>query len=114
MATHAPSLRVCVYTGWKALLESVMKRSNKDRKSKEVKNLAKRRKDNDRARARNAQKYQRAGVGARVKMESDYEDDSDGSDSEDLAVDEESLQHRTQKLFVEYVQAHDVVITTYK
>jgi E3 ubiquitin-protein ligase SHPRH len=115
MATHAPSLRVCVYTGWKGLLESVMKRTNKDRKSKEVKDVAKRKRENDRARARNVQKYQRGNVGARVKVEPDYEeDDSEDSDSEELGVDEDSLQHRTQKLFVEYVQAHDVVITTYK
>jgi E3 ubiquitin-protein ligase SHPRH len=115
MATHAPSLRVCVYTGWKGLLESVMKRTNKDRKSKEFKDVAKRKRDNDMARARNVKKYQRGNVGARVKVESDHEDDdSEDSDSEELGVDEDSLQHRTQKLFVEYVQAHDVVITTYK
>jgi E3 ubiquitin-protein ligase SHPRH len=91
-----------------------MKRTNKDRKSKEVKDVAKRKRVNDKARARNVKKYQRGDVGARVKVEPDYQDDSEDSDSEELGVDEDSLQHRTQKLFVEYVQAHDVVITTYK
>jgi E3 ubiquitin-protein ligase SHPRH len=110
MATHAPSLRVCVYTGWKGLLASVEKRGAKSAKARTQTAVAKRKKVNDRARANTVKKYQRGGSGARVKVEFDSEGDSD---DDDLA-DEESLPARTQKLFVEYVLAHDVVITTYK
>ena len=110
MATHAPSLRVCVYTGWKGLLASVEKRGAKSAKARNQSALAKRKKVNDRARANTVNKYQRGTSGARVKVE--FEDDGD-SDDDDLDG-EEPLPVRTQKLFVEYVLAHDVVITTYK
>jgi E3 ubiquitin-protein ligase SHPRH len=110
MATHAPSLRVCVYTGWKGLLASVEKRGANSAKARNQSAVAKRKKVNDRARANTVKKYQRGTSGARVKVEFDDEGDSD---DDDLA-DEESLPARTQKLFVEYVLAHDVVITTYK
>ena len=109
MATHAPSLRVCVYTGWKGLLASVEKRGAKNAKARNQSALAKRKKVNDRARANTVKKYQRGSSGARVKVEIDDEGDSDEEDEG-----EESLPVRTQKLFVEYVLAHDVVITTYK
>ena len=109
MATHAPSLRVCVYTGWKGLLASVEKRGAKNAKARNQSALAKRKKVNDRARANTVKKYQRGTSGGRVKVEIDDEGDSDEDDDG-----EESLPVRTQKLFVEYVLAHDVVITTYK
>ena len=110
MATHAPSLRVCVYTGWKGLLASVEKRGAKDAKARNQSALAKRKKVNDRQRANTVKKYQRGTSGARVKVEIDDEEDSDEDDLEGG----ESLPVRTQRLFVEYVMAHDVVITTYK
>jgi E3 ubiquitin-protein ligase SHPRH len=109
MATHAPSLRVCVYTGWKGLLASVEKRGAKDAKARNQSALAKRKKVNDRQRANTVRKYQR-GTSGRVKVEIEDEGDSD----EDEIEGGESLPVRTQRLFVEYVLAHDVVITTYK
>jgi E3 ubiquitin-protein ligase SHPRH len=114
MATHAPSLRVCVYTGWKTLLEGVDRRTNSDAKERKAKDKAKRKKENDRVRAQTVQKYRKNASGNRVKMESDYSDmDSDDEDEDDDELGE-SLQQRTQKLFVDYVRAHDVVIATYK
>jgi E3 ubiquitin-protein ligase SHPRH len=112
MATHAPGLRVCVYTGWKALLASVQKRDAQRIKAKNQSALAKRKRDNDKKRAQNIDKYQRASSGVRVKKE--LGDDDEDSDNDDDLIDGESLPLRTQKLFVEYVLAHDVVITTYK
>jgi len=114
MATHAPSLRVCVYTGWKGLLASVKKRGAHDTKARHQSTLAKREKDNDKKRARTVKKYQRGNSGARVKIELDDDEYGGDSDEEDGIMDEESLPLRTQRLFVDYVRAHDVVITTYK
>jgi E3 ubiquitin-protein ligase SHPRH len=115
MATHAPSLRVCVYTGWKVLLASVQKRGKVDSKARRLSDIAKRRRQNDKARARNVKKYQKENSGARVKVEAGADDGNDeDSDEDDDMSDEESLQRRTQRLFVDYVLAHDVVITTYK
>ena len=85
------------------------KRGAKNAKARNQSALAKRKKVNDRARANTVKKYQRGSSGARVKVEIDDEGDSDEDDEG-----EESLPVRTQKLFVEYVLAHDVVITTYK
>ena len=114
MATHAPSLRVCVYTGWKGLLASVKKRSAQSTKAKNQSTLAKRKKANDRQRAQTVKKYQRGTFGARVKIERDDDDYGEESDEDDDMLGEESLPLRTQRLFVDYVRAHDVVITTYK
>jgi len=87
----------------------VEKRGAKSAKARNQSALAKRKKVNDRARANTVKKYQRGTSGGRVKVEIDDEGDSDEDDDG-----EESLPVRTQKLFVEYVLAHDVVITTYK
>lgn len=57
-------------------------------------------------------KYSRTNGGARVKVESDDEDED--ADEEEETTGQESLLEITQRQFVEYVRAHDVVITTYK
>lgn len=116
MATHAPSLRVCVYTGWKTLLEGVEKRTSANVKERKAKDKAKRKRDNDRVRAQTVQKYRRHAGGHRVKAESEDVHTSSDSENEDSdgVTGGDSLQHRTQRLFVDYIRAHDVVIATYK
>lgn len=108
MATHAPSLKVCVYTGWKTLLDGVAKRSVVDRAENKARMSAKRKRDNDRQRAKTVRKYQKPTKGKGVKIEPE-----DPSDSEDEELLVEDLQQRTQRMFVDFVRAHDVVITTY-
>lgn len=110
MATHAPGLRVCVYTGWKGLLAGVQKRGAQDVKARNQSTLTKRKNANDKKRAQTVRKYQRGSSGVRVKVEIEDDDDSD----DEGTIGGESLQLRTQRLFVEYLLAHDVVITTYK
>jgi E3 ubiquitin-protein ligase SHPRH len=109
MATHAPSLRVCVYTGWKSLLDGVEKRTSAG--IRERKDNAKRKRASDRARAQIKRKYRKDSEGGRVKVESDEEGEEVDDDDDDPSA--ESLQHRTQRMFVDFVRAHDVVITTY-
>lgn len=110
MATHAPSLRVCVYGGWKSLLDSVAKRTSMDVKDSKARVSAKRKRDNEMRRARTVQKYQKGTTGAAIKVETGDEEDSD----EENVAQSETLQQRTQRLFLEFVRAHDVVITTYQ
>ncbi|ORY26908.1 SNF2 family N-terminal domain-domain-containing protein [Naematelia encephala] len=100
---HAPTLRVCVYDGWRALQKSVEKMQAATIKQR----AAKKRKRTERFRTKTAQKYRRLNGGP-VKSESlKSESESDESDSED------SLLDMTQREFLNYVRAHDVVITTY-
>lgn len=103
-----------MYTGWKTLLASVKKRDgiNRDFDTKAAK--AKRKKENDKKRAKTVRKYQKGGSGARVKIELDDEAYGEESDDDDAPINEESLAVRTQRLFVDFVRAHDVVITTYR
>ena len=108
MATHAPTLRVCVYTGWKTLLDGVGKRVIADRADHKNRLSAKRKRQNDRQRANTVKKYQKTTKGKSVKIEPE-----ETSDSEDDELPVEDLQQRTQRLFVDFVRAHDVVITTY-
>jgi E3 ubiquitin-protein ligase SHPRH len=108
MATHAPTLRVCVYAGWKSLLDGVAKRVVTDKASHKSRLVAKRKRDNDRQRASTVRKYQKTTRGKSIKIEP-----GDTPDSEDEELPVEDLQQRTQRLFVDFVRAHDVVITTY-
>jgi E3 ubiquitin-protein ligase SHPRH len=84
-------------------------------KRKSIIALAKRKRQNDRIRAQTVRKYQKEGSGDRVKVEPDYDFEEDDEDLESqTGLEEESLQQRTRKLFVDFVLAHDVVITTYQ
>lgn len=109
MAVHAPHLRVCVYEGWKGLLDGVHQRTVLDTRLRKerVTAQAKRKRDNERQRAKTVKKYQKGSEGQAIKNEEDVIDDDDEE------TPEEDLQSRTQRLFVDFVRAHDVVITTY-
>ena len=97
-----------MYTGWKGLLEGVAKRVTSDRVEQKNRLSARRKRENDRQRANNVRKYQKTTRGRSVKIEPE-----EVSDSEDEEPPVEDLQQRTQRLFVDFVRAHDVVITTY-
>lgn len=112
MATHAPTLRVCVYEGWKGLLDSVSKDMMADKREQASRLTAKRKQENDRKRASTVKKYKKSTVKTAKKIEIEDSSESDSEPEKDDVV-VENLQQRTQRLFVDFIRAHDVVITTY-
>ena len=99
---HSPGLRVCVYSGWKSLQKGIQKRQDEAIKKEKKRSP-------DHFVERTVSKYQRlnGGHGQQVKVE---EDDYD--EEEEVTPVESSLEI-CQKQFLEYVCAHDVVVTTY-
>jgi E3 ubiquitin-protein ligase SHPRH len=123
MRTHAPHLRVCVYEGWRTLQRGVERQKAAANRSINAKIEAKRKRQSESLRRSTVRKYSRTNGGARVKIESDDEDEDEGEgededededEGDDVKTGHESLLEVTQRQFVEYVWAHDVVITTYK
>jgi E3 ubiquitin-protein ligase SHPRH len=110
--THAPGIRVCVYEGWQSLRSGLTKYTNASQRERQKKMDIKRKRVNDKLRKETMQKYQKSVTGTRVKNEPGVDHKSDGeTDSDDES--EESVVDITQRLFVDYVRGHDVVITTY-
>ena len=105
---HAPTLRVCVYEGWKSLQDGISSQRNANVQAVNRALLNKKRKSDEAFRKSTVKKYQRLNNGEPVKVESD-DDDKD----EEEVKDESSLEI-TQRQFVEYVRAHDIVLTTYE
>ena len=68
----------------------------------------KKRKVAENFRRKTVNKYQRLNAGTRVKTEEDDESE------DDTVLTHESSLDLCQRQFVEYVRAHDIVITTYK
>jgi E3 ubiquitin-protein ligase SHPRH len=122
MRTHAPHLRVCVYEGWRTLQRGVERQKAATNRSINAKIEAKRKRQSESLRRSTVKKYSRTNGGSRVKIESDDEGENEDEDEDEDEDDEgndvkaghESLLEVTQRQFVEYVRAHDVVITTYK
>ncbi|WVQ69001.1 uncharacterized protein L199_007213 [Kwoniella botswanensis] len=101
MQRHAPTLRVCVYEGWKSLQKGVEKQRSARMKAAEAEKKRKAVAFRDQTR----NKYARNNASRRVKVEVDV----NGNDEE-----EEGTLQVTQRQFVEYVRAHDIVVTTYQ
>ena len=110
MRVHAPSVRVCVYEGWKSLQKGIQAEHDRVQKAAEKR----KRLQHGGARRETVRKYQRAN-GKRVKMEltPDTSDEEEG-EVEVVGPPAESSLDITQRKFVEYVRAHDVVVTTYQ
>ncbi|WRT65006.1 uncharacterized protein IL334_001947 [Kwoniella shivajii] len=108
MQRHAPTLRVCVYEGWKSLQKGVEKQRAARMKAAEANK--KRQAVAFRNETRN--KYVKPNGGGKIKVESGGEDDDDVKPGNGGA--EEGTLQVTQRQFVEYVRAHDVVVTTYQ
>ncbi|WWD22076.1 hypothetical protein CI109_106565 [Kwoniella shandongensis] len=81
MQRHAPSLRICVYEGWKSLQKGVEKQRAARLKAQGAKNDAAKKRKNAQFRNQTRKKYAKSNGGARVKQESDEEDGE-----EDVAV----------------------------
>ncbi|KAK8846764.1 hypothetical protein IAR55_005852 [Kwoniella newhampshirensis] len=113
MQRHAPSLRICVYEGWKSLQRGVEKQRAARLKAQGVKAQAEKKRKNAQFRNQTRKKYAKSKGGDRIKQESDNEDDDDVIATQASVVEEEGTLQVTQRQFVEYVRAHDVVITTY-
>jgi E3 ubiquitin-protein ligase SHPRH len=112
MASHA-HLRVCVYEGWRTLQRGVERQREATSRSINAKMKEKRKRESESLRRSTVKKYSRTNGGARIKVESDDED-ADEDEEDQVTTGQESLLEVTQRQFVEYVRAHDVVITTYK
>jgi len=110
MRRHAPSLRVCIYEGWKSLAKVFERDHQAIVKLRQAKAEKKKREAADKFRKQTVRKYSKSGNGSRVKVESDIENEDD--DTEEAEI--EGTAVKTQRLFVDYIRAHDVVITTYK
>ncbi|WVF70051.1 hypothetical protein IAT40_004838 [Kwoniella sp. CBS 6097] len=103
MQRHAPTLRVCVYEGWRSLQKGIDKQRAARLKAEGSKAEATRKRKAEQLRNQTRAKYARKFDGTRVKSEPE--------EVEVIEIDEEkegTLQV-TQRQFVEYVRAHDVV-----
>ncbi|OCF41195.1 hypothetical protein I317_05025 [Kwoniella heveanensis CBS 569] len=115
MQRHAPTLRVCVYEGWKSLQKGVDKQRAARLKVQGAKAEATRKRKAEQLRNQTRAKYARKFDGTRVKSElEDAEDVAVADVKDEESVDEEGTLQVTQRQFVEYVRAHDVVVTTYQ
>lgn len=116
MHNHAPSLRICVYPGWKVLMAQLeakrkdARNARKKRDASELKRKTKRMRNETRA------KYAKGRNGDRVKVEMESSDDSDEEEDGNDGSEEPhlSLLALTQQAFLDYIRGHDVVITTYQ
>ncbi|ORX34384.1 SNF2 family N-terminal domain-domain-containing protein [Kockovaella imperatae] len=107
MRRHAPELRVCVYEGWKSLQKGIGKTRAARIKAREAKSAKRKLAEYMKVKA----KYRKSNRGSRVKKDPDEETSEDEEEEQD--DDEETSLHFCQRKFVEYVRAHDVVVTTY-
>ncbi|OXB37227.1 E3 ubiquitin-protein ligase SHPRH [Cryptococcus neoformans] len=103
---HAPTIRVCVYEGWKSLQQGVEKQRDARRKARARKELEQKKRKAAAFRGQTRRKYVKSNDGLAIKEESDEENDLDDEE-------EEGTLQVTQRQFVGYVRAHDVVVTTY-
>lgn len=116
LATHAPSLRVCVYPGWSGLIQQVRAKRKAAVKAHNQREVAERKRKNTQFRNQTRAKYARSSSG-RVKVEQETESEAESEDEDEDASTEaalDSLLQATQRSWVEYVRSYDVVITTYQ
>nr|ODN87625.1 hypothetical protein L203_03405 [Cryptococcus depauperatus CBS 7841] len=100
ISRHAPSLRICVYEGWKSLQRGIQRQQTKQ--------LQLLKKHKVQKQAQSTRKYVRRNNDDRHPSEPGREEDMYHETRES-----ESLLDLTQRQFVNYVRAHDVVVTTY-
>lgn len=100
---------MCVYEGWKSLQKGVERQRAANFKAYEA--LKKRK--NEQFRKETVNKYARLNDGSRVKVEQAIDDYYDEGQIPEEDVPLEGTLDRTQRLFVDYVRAHDVVVTSY-
>ncbi|WVQ97832.1 hypothetical protein IAU59_004947 [Kwoniella sp. CBS 9459] len=110
MQRHAPTLRVCVYDGWKSLQKGVDKQRAARLKAQGAKAEAYRKRKAEQLRNQTRAKYAKQFDGTRAKSEVE---DEEFEIKDEEPVEEEGTLQVTQRQFVEYVRAHDVVVTTY-
>jgi E3 ubiquitin-protein ligase SHPRH len=137
---HAPAVRVCVYEGWKPLQDSARKKLAAVNKVPEKRNANNKRKKQEQERSATVEKYAKrlkgkggaavpavsttrssrqtsiasADLGT-VASNKDETIDMDCDDEGEKDMDDVStLLQVTQREFLRYVRAHDVVITTYQ
>ena len=117
MQKHAPTLRVCVYEGWKSLQKGIKRQNAVSSKARDNE-----KRKNERFRKETVNKYARLNGGHRQVIEqssepgyseAEYHEDGESSNSS-FGDRSESTLARTQRQFVAYVRAHDVVVTTYQ
>ena len=113
MRKHAPSLRVCVYEGWKSLQKGIEKEHAATVKRSLKSTERKKRRASEKLVRKTSRKYAKKNGGGRGKRQSDINEMSSDSESEEEVQEESSLEI-CQRRFVEYVRLHDVVVTTYK
>ena len=97
-----------MYEGWKSLQKGIQAQRNATIQAVSRAELSKKRKSDAAFRLNILKKYQRLNGNERVKVES-----SEEAEEVDEVRDESSLEI-CQRQFVEYVRAHDIVLTTYK
>lgn len=97
---------MCVYEGWKSLQQGVEKQRDARRTARARKELEQKKRKAAAFRGQTRRKYAKGNAGLAIKMESDEENQGDEQEEGTLQV--------TQRQFVDYVRAHDVVVTTYQ
>jgi len=96
-----------VYEGWKSLQKGIQTQRSANVQAFDRAMLHKKRKHGSAFMKKTVNKYQKLNEGESVKMESEEEDE------EEEEVTNESSLEICQRQFVEYVRAHDIVLTTY-
>ena len=114
MRHHAPSLRVCVYEGWKSLQKGIEKQHSASIRRYNAHIENKKRQSSEIFRRKTVNKYAKLNGGNKVKVEDRIGGDGGEYDNEVKEdVREETSLEICQRQFVAYVRAHDVVVTTY-
>jgi E3 ubiquitin-protein ligase SHPRH len=117
LATHAPSLRVCVYPGWSFLIQQVRTKRKAEVKAHEKREANKLKRKNTKFRNQTRAKYAK---GSKGKVAVEQEDESESEDDSEDEADEvpedslDSLLQATQRYWLDYVRSHDVVISIYQ
>lgn len=105
---HCPTMRVCVYQGWQSLQKAIKRQRDLNVRAVTEALELKKRKSLEIFTAKTVKKYKM--LNGAVLIKSEHEE----AEEEEPAVQDVSSLEICQKQFVEYVRAHDVVLTTYK
>lgn len=114
MNNRAPNLRICVYPGWKALINQLTAKRKEFARAQRQREVESRKRKSKQMRNNTRRKYAKGRNNEHVDVEMESSDESEGE--EEMADDEAhpSLLALTQRAFLDYVRGYDVVITTYQ
>jgi E3 ubiquitin-protein ligase SHPRH len=114
MNNHAPNLRICVYPGWKELVNQLQLKRQAAARAQQKREAESRKRKSKKWRNNTRRKYAKGRNNERVDVEMESSDESEDEDTTANDGTHSTLLALTQQAFLEYVRGHDVVITTYQ